>query len=454
MSPDPLLLTRVVTWRRRYQRHERWSGPQLLRHQQRALAQLLAHATRHSDYYRAAFDGLRGAPLDELPILTKRTLMTEWDTICTDRSLQLTDVEARLAAEEQGQLEPGRAWRGRWWVAATGGTTGRRAAFAWNRTEWAQVLTSYARVNDWAGVGVDLRNPVRTAFVSSLNPTHQSAVVGASLHSRLVPTLRLDARTPLGDLVAALNEFRPRLLVSYASMLGVLAGAQLAGDLRIAPTKVVAASEALPPRGRAAAEQAWGRGVVVDTYAATETASIAATCEQGGWHLYEDFVVVESVDDDYRPVPIGTAGTRLLVTPLFARTLPLIRYELTDAVRLAPGRCGCGRPFALLAAVEGRTEETLTLPAAAGMVRVHPVVFHSALEPLAPDGWQVEQTPDGLVVRLAGRATQDRLAYERVVRALQDLGVDRPRVDVVRVPAIERTQLGKVPLVKALRSPG
>lgn len=425
----------------------------MLRHQDRALARLLAYAARHSAFYQTAFKGLGNAPLDELPVLSKYTLMAEWDRICTNPSLRLADVVDRLAEEERGQLEPGRASRGRWWVAATGGTTGRRAALAWDRAEWAQVLTSYARVNDWAGIGIDLRNPVRAAFVSSLNPTHQSAVVGASLSSRLVPTLRLDARTPLGELVLALNEFQPRLLVSYASMLGVLAGAQLEGDLRIAPSKVVAASEVLVADGRAAAERAWGTGVVVDTYAATETASIASTCEQGGWHLYEDFVLAESVDDDYRPVPPGTAGTRLLVTPLFTRTLPLIRYELTDAVRLAPGSCGCGRPFALLAAVEGRTEDTLTLPGTAGAVRVHPVVFHSALESLAPDGWQVEQMADGLVVRLAGRATQDRLAHDRVVRALEDLGVDRARVDVLLVPAIERTPLGKAPLVKALPTP-
>jgi phenylacetate-coenzyme A ligase PaaK-like adenylate-forming protein len=251
------------------------------------------------------------------------------------------------------------------------------------------------------------------------------------------------------SLVSALNDFQPRLLVSYASMLGTLAGAQLAGDLHLSPAKVIAASEVLPADGRAAAQRAWGRDVVVDTYAATETAGIASTCEQGRWHLYEDLVIVEAVDDDCQAVPVGASGTRLLVTPLFTRTFPLIRYELTDAVRLEPGSCPCGRPFALLGAVEGRTEDTLTLPGAAGGVRVHPVVFHTALESLSPDGWQVEQTDTGLVVRLAGRATQDHLARARVLDALTELGVTGLQVDVRLVPSIERTPLGKAPLVKA-----
>jgi len=52
-------------------------------------------------------------------------------------------------------------------------------------------------------------------------------------------------------------------------------------------------------------------------------------------HLFEDLVLAEVVDANGRPVPPGVSGDRLLVTVLFSRTLPLIRYELTDRVRLA-----------------------------------------------------------------------------------------------------------------------
>jgi len=64
-------------------------------------------------------------------------------------------------------------------------------------------------------------------------------------------------------------------------------------------------------------------------------------------------------------------------------------------------RCSCGLPFALLEAVEGRTEDTLSLPGRHGAVRVHPIVFHTALEALAPSGWQVELGKVPLVKALA-----------------------------------------------------
>lgn len=386
----------------------------------------------------------------DLPVLTKATLTEQWDHICTARGLRLADVERRLADLERTGEDPGRPWRGRWWLAATGGTTGRRAAFAWNRHEWTQVLTSYARVNDWAGIHVGVRDPVRTAIVSSLIPTHQSAVVGASLQSPFVPTLRLDAREPVAALAAELERFAPRLLVAYGSMIGPLAEAQLHGAMNLRPQKVVSASEVLGPEARAAARRAWGDDSVVDTYAATETAGIASTCPRGGWHLYEDFVILEPVDDAGRPVPAGVTSDRVLVTVLFSRTLPLIRYELTDSIRLSRGECSCGLPFALLESVEGRTEDTITLAGHRGPARVHPNVFHAALESQALHGWQVEQQADRLLVRVV-EPVDDLEAIRLGVRhALAKLSIDTPVV-VEPVPAVERTQLGKAPLVRALR---
>lgn len=449
MAIDPLLMARLLVTRERVRSRDRWSRPQLLAYQQSALRRLLRHAATSSPYYRSVLSRGEDTALTDVPVLTKSTLMDHWDRVCTVRGVCLVDAERRLEQLEQTAGDPGPCWRGRWWLAATGGTTGRRAVIAWDRREWTQVLASYSRVNDWAGVHVGLRDPLRTAIVSSLIPTHQSAVVGASLRSSLVPTLRLDAREPVEQLAADLDRFNPRLLVAYASLVGPLAHAQLNGMLHVHPQKVVAASEVLGADARAAARLAWGKDAVVDTYAATETAGIASTCAQGGWHVYEDFVIVEPVDDAGHPVPPGTTAARLLVTVLFSRTLPLIRYELTDSIRLAPGRCACGLPFALLESVEGRSEDTITLAGTQGLVRVHPNVFHAALETAAPNGWQVEQQPDRLLIRLVEQGDTTR-ARAQVLRALAELAVVVPVVDVVGVPALERTQLGKIRLVKAL----
>ena len=65
---------------------------------------------------------------------------------------------------------------------------------------------------------------------------------------------------------------------------------------------------------------------------ATETAGIASPCSFHNSHIYEDLVIVEPVNADGFPVEPGTVGARLFVTVLFSRTLPLIRYEMSDRV--------------------------------------------------------------------------------------------------------------------------
>ena len=324
----------------------------------------------------------------------------------------------------------------------------------WNRKEWATILASYARANDWAGISAGLTRPLKMALVSSRVPTHQSAVVGASLRSGLVPTLRLDVTAPMHETVAALNGFQPRILVGYASALKPLAVEQREGRLKIAPEGVVSASEVLTPEAAREMQAAWG-SAPFDVYAATETAGIASPCTYRSRHVYEDLLIVEPVDQAGKPVPEGTTGAKLFVTVLFSRTLPLIRYEMSDTIRLGGRGCRCGRSFQLLEEVEGRLEDILLLPAKDGTVSVHPIVFHHVLDHVGTSGWQVIQAPPGLRVLIAGivpRASVEgvRAAVEAELTAA---GVAPIPINVELVERLERTALGKAPFVRALPPP-
>jgi phenylacetate-CoA ligase len=151
-------------------------------------------------------------------------------------------------------------------------------------------------------------------------------------------------------------------------------------------------------------------------------------------------------------VPPGATGARLLVAVLFSRTLPLICYEMTDRVRLATRECFCRLPFLVLEGIEGRTDDLLDLPAAAGgTVRIHPVVFHRVLDLLDAAGWQVRQHPDRLEVLLASPAPgYDPTRTQDAIRAaLNQAGVAPTRVDVTAVQAIPPGPAGKRPLVMA-----
>jgi phenylacetate-CoA ligase len=94
----PAIIPRVLYWRRRLRRRERWSRSKLLSHQERALAELRTFALERSAFYRKFHAGLRDRPLSELPVLTKRELMSHFDEISTDPRVRLAESVPRHRA--------------------------------------------------------------------------------------------------------------------------------------------------------------------------------------------------------------------------------------------------------------------------------------------------------------------------------------------------------------------
>jgi len=131
---------------------------------------------------------------------------------------------------------------------------------------------------------------------------------------------------------------------------------------------------------------------------------------------------------------------------LFSRTIPLVRYEMTDRVRLATQPCSCGLPFRLVDSIEGRTDVVLDLPTAGcGIVRVHTVVFHQVLDVLDAAGWQVRQHEDQLRVPVADPGPGfDSTGAERAVQADRTAaGAHVPAVHLSVVDAIPAGAAGK-----------
>ena len=160
----------------------------------------------------------------------------------------------------------------------------------------------------------------------------------------------------IDDMVTALNDYQPDIMVMPPSAASRLADEQAAGRLTIRPRTILSSGEVLTDAARARFRAAWGADLY-DTYVMTETGLIGAECPQrGGIHISEDLVIVESVDEQHQPVPHGTAGAKVLVTNLTNYAQPLIRYEVPDRITLSPDICPCGRPFTTIARIDPRVE--------------------------------------------------------------------------------------------------
>ena len=73
-------------------------------------------------------------------------------------------------------------------------------------------------------------------------------------------------------------------------------------------------------------------------------------------HLHNKDLIIEPVDENNNPVPVGQKAHKLLITALGEKTVPLIRYEFLDKVTIHNEPCKCGNKAPWIE-VEGRSVE-------------------------------------------------------------------------------------------------
>jgi phenylacetate-coenzyme A ligase PaaK-like adenylate-forming protein len=421
---------------------ERWPRERLERLQHERLQELARHAAEHSPFWRERLP--RGSVrLADLPVLTKEELTGNFDELVTDPRLRLAELLDHLARIEGDALH-----LGEYRVMTSSGSSGRKAVFVYDREAWAQCCAMYLRRSAW--IGIRPRMPrVRLAMVWGASPTHMSRRGAASLNVGLHRVMPLSVTQPLPELVERLNRFQPAHLSGYPSIVARLADEQVAGRLQLRLETLTTNSEPLTPALRERFELAFG--VRPYNFYATTEGLYGHDCPDGSLHLFDDNCIVENVDEDARPVPPGETGARLLVTNLFNRTQPLIRFEVSDLVAIEPEPCRCGRSLMRLRSLEGRAEDVLEL----GGVAVHPLQF--GLVTADPDvrEFQVLQEGEGLRLRVALRNGADAAPARlraRVEARLEELGVVRPSVEVETVDELERTAGGKLQMVVAART--
>lgn len=424
--------------------HEHWSRQQLEHYQARALQICREYAYAHSPFYQQFHRGLTDRPLHELPVLTKSMLLEHFDELVTDRTLRLENIKQYMA-------DPNRTEHllDRYRVMITSGSSGLPGIFLYDQTEWGSVMASLARLISWLSPAARSK----PAIIGTTSSWYMTAYIQKSLQAKGGGSgIRLAVTDPIATTVQRLNEAQPTAILGYPSIIRVLADEQRKGRLHIAPQAAVCASEVLSESVRQLIEDVW-HIKPYNLYATTEGGLLGAECEHHrGLHMFEDLVIVEPVDHDNQPVPPGVTGNKVLLTVLFGRTMPLIRYELTDCVGFSTsGSCPCGRPFTLIDDPQGRTwGEALYFPTPSGAeIALHPILFESVTDMFPISGWQIVQELDGLHILVSGAEAKnlDEDLLKAMRQTLEEQDVIIPPLFIEHVTTIPRGSSGKTTLV-------
>ncbi|MCL6544150.1 MAG: hypothetical protein K6T61_02905 [Bryobacteraceae bacterium] len=229
---------------------------------------------------------------------------------------------------------------------------------------------------------------------------------------------------PAPEILARLSQYRPDTLGGYPDALAMIASeATEEHRRRIRPRIITTGGETLTPDMRAKISECFG-APVYDTYGAHEFNLLAYQCSETGlYHVAEDCVLLEVMDNG-RPVDPGHTG-EVVATALHSFAMPFLRYWVGDLAVRGPLRCPCGAPGATLEKILGRVIDRFTLPDGS---KLHP--YH-LLEPL------VKEAP------WLRRYQLIQEAVNRVLLKLQPLdGVEPRPEDLRRLRASLQAPLG------------
>lgn len=441
------LLIKALIKAREMRKKDSWSREKLLSFRNKKLEEIRKYAYGHSSFYKEFHKGLFNASISDLPVLAKTQMMQRFDDLITDRKLRIQEIKDFIT-NNKNQLN----YKSNYWINTTSGSTGSPGIFVFNNDEWSQIMAAFLRMQEFAGYKVNLFNPPKRAVVSSLKMTHMSSLVSKTVGDFLMPMLHMDATEKPEDIVRKLNEFQPHTLVGYASMIHILAQERLKQTLKISPEIIFSSSEVLTNDMRKKIEKAFGKKLF-NEYASTEAGSIGGECQyHTGLHLLEDNVYVEVVDRDNHPVPEGAFGDKLLITPLFNRTQPLIRYELSDSIKLSSKSCPCGRPHILIEDIQGRTEDFLYFDSPEKKITIHPNKIQEIMEFVPVTSWQIVLERNKISIFLVG--LNPNYNKEMISTGFNNLfmkeGVRGITTEIEEISSIPKSASGKAPLIKNL----
>ena len=425
-------------------RRLRWSADRLGTEREQRLRELLAWSVERSPFHRERLAEVdvghfTEADLPSLPTMTKADLMGNFDQAVTDPALTLDAVDTFVEDLDQGAY-----LLNQYRVIATSGSTGVRGLFVYGWDDWITFVLIATR---WQSPGADSLAPnlsVGTLFAADTR--HVSGALHAFLadHSGdgTLSVAHLPVTLPVAEIVAGLNAVQPTVLRGYPSAMRLLADEARAGRLKINPKQVTTCGEQCTSETRAAVAQAWGIEIY-DCWGCSEGV-YAFPCEAGdAMHLPDDLVIIEPVDRDGNVVAPGRSADKILLTNLYNRTQPLIRYEITDAMTVLPEPCECGCAHRRITDLGGGTYGFFVY---SGGTAVHALGMETVLlsDPKVAE-FQVVQTRRGADVSIACKG---QCNTEGLRRALVDLmvraGLDNPQVTIREVDALDRLWSGKL----------
>ena len=407
-----------------------WSPSQMQDYQRGQLEQLLRHARKNVPFYEKRLD----------PVFTAS------GDINWDRWEEIPILRRSDAIEHKAQMRAPRipAGHGPVQAIASSGSTGHPVETLVTRISKIGSDAAAWRSGDWHGLdysrtmalrdGTDPRivAPVPLDMGPWRPPWDPAALRGRGV----LMTKRWTSAEQLDCLVGNVVSYLAPGGVKSASILAFEAEAR---GVSHAISRILVNGEEVGEDDRDVCRRVFG-AEIIDLYSSKEGGHIAHRCPTGsGYHINSERILVELLDDDGHPVPVGQRG-RVVITPFHSTAQPLIRYDQGDLATFGE-MCSCGRHLPLISSLDGRVAGMFRHPDGRKKSRGFPMRY---LDDLDAKMWQLAQVgPIDFEIRYLPR-DNSRVGDEAgVADAFRHHMFEDARVSFRRLDEIPLTEAGK-----------
>lgn len=428
---------------------ERKSSEERAKDVQARLRELVLYVKEHSPYFQQAYRNIgEGFALSELPITFKAKLMENYEDWVTDREISLPGLEQYFTDIKNVSAD----YLGRYVAITTSGSSGNSMPMV--RGSYRNIIHGCLMTQRFLrGIDPNIMNPAYTKIASIIYTgkfcsSYCSGMKLKQKSGKFSENFEIySVLTPVSQIVERLNVFKPDFLTGYPSFLALLAKEKVAGTLKIEPKLLACSAELLSSEVYAALRQAFNCPVL-NNYCSTEGGEIAMSCSEGHLHLNEDWIIVEPVDAQYRPVGLGEWSDGILITDLTNYVQPIIRYYVNDSVKISVSECKCGSSLPILE-ISGRTGDSLCFN---GATMTYPAFAGIMLDCKGVLNWQLVQTGEcALEVRFIANddcawAEIGNGIVKKLKKTLYDYGYGDVDVTISKQDLLINPRSGKIPL--------
>jgi phenylacetate-coenzyme A ligase PaaK-like adenylate-forming protein len=384
--------------------NEKLTRHQLEARQLKKFRKLVAFVNERSPFYARVIEknqiDIECCTPQNFPKITKTDLIKNFDDIITDPRVTQKEIMAFLSRSKN----PADLFKDSFYVVHTSGSSGEIGYFVYAQHEWFKGLSNLLRFQP-----SNLRK--RIAFIGPIGGHYTGvsiAISSQNLFSKYLLNSRVfDVNDSLQTIVEQLNQFQPHILISYPSILRLLAEQTRSGKLCIKPKLIKTSGEALLLGDRAFIEHTF-QTPLVNIYISSENLIMGSGYpQQEGLVLFEDDLMFELKDD------------HVCVTNLYNYTMPLIRYTVAD--KLVPKQLTKQRyPYMKVKEVLGRSEQDLRLVTTNGGEDAisHHILTEFFVQNL--ERFQIKRTSDSsFVFRIQASPHLDNLQKKKLFEDIQ-----------------------------------